>query len=296
MIQKAVIDFSAFVGDNKKVIIKELSILDLESKCVQHCIFKPPLLQPPSQVRLQHDCGDWQQGAHNRWLTKHYHGLGFSTGSADYESLTNTLHEICRNIKLLYAASSEKAKVLENILNNSRVVFSLESLGCPPLSSDLLILPPSEDPSTNQCLFHHMYAPGFFCTQSNVHKLAEWCINNPAKVDMNNPTIREKTFEDWKLKSPSAQQIAEEGFVRIINTKDTTKCVYCGVTLYKWEEGDNPAEDHSYNSPFCSFIRHKEIRKSNTGKTTTRGDIPDECQYTLPFDVTDEDLLNLCKA
>lgn len=154
MIGRAVIDFSAFIGEDKKIIIKELSVIDLDSRCTQHWIFKPPKeTSSASSTGIQHDCGGWHGGefaGHNRWLSKHYHGIGFGAGSADYASLSSALGDVCCNVQLLYAASSEKAKVLETLLDNRRVVFSLESLGCPALSSDVLILPPVEDLSTDK--------------------------------------------------------------------------------------------------------------------------------------------------
>lgn len=304
MATKAVIDFSAFIGENKKIIVKELSIIDLDSNCVQHWIFKPPKETTGSFTGIQHDCGGWHSGefsGHNRWLSKHYHGIGFGAGSSDYNSLSSALGDICCGMKLLYTASCEKARVLEKLLDNGRVVFSLESLGCPPLSGDSIILPPVEEIVKNECLFHHIHAPGFYCTQSNVHKLAEWCVENPNMIDMNDPAVRKKTFVDWKLNSPSAQEVADAGFVRMLGMKDTTKCVYCGINLFKWEEGDKALDDHRYNSPFCSLVLYKEQQKNKSGeKPSNRGDIPpgqDETgRFDLSLEVTQEELINLCKA
>lgn len=120
---------------------------------------------------------------------------------------------------------------------------------------------------------------------------------------MNDPAVREKTFGDWKLTSPSARQVAEEGFVRMISMKDTTKCVYCGVNLFKWEEGDDPFEDHSYNSPFCSLVHFKLQQKNKCKpgeKGDQRGDVPAgedvTGRYVLSLDITQEELSNMCKA
>lgn len=310
MIKKAVIDFSAFIGEDRNVVIKELTIMDLVSNCFQHWIFKPPKDTSSSfSSGMQHDCGAWhssQFDSHNKWLSRHYHGLGFSSGSVEYESLLSSLRDICCDVQLIYAASSEKAKVLEKLLEHRRAVFSLELLGCPPLSSDLLILPPIEDlyNQKNQCLFHHLHAPGFYCTQSNVHKLVDWCSKNRSMIEMNDPAVREKTFTDWKLTSPSAKQLADEGFVKMLSFKDTTKCVYCGVKLFKWEEGDNSIDDHSYNSPFCSFLRFKEqktnkeaeMSNQHRGDTSATLDQDVTGRYVLSLEVTHDDLVDMCKA
>jgi hypothetical protein len=117
---------------------------------------------------------------------------------------------------------------------------------------------------------------------------------------MTDPVVREKTFIDWTLKSPIAEEVAKSGFVRMLSMKDTLKCVYCGVSLYKWEEGDDPFEDHRFNSPFCSFILYKEQQQQD--KTDRRGDIsaPQDQDVTGAHDfshkVTLGDLSNLCRA
>lgn len=112
-----------------------------------------------------------------------------------------------------------------------------------------------------QCLYHSLHAPHFFCTRSRAHYLADWCGKNISLVDMNDPAVRAKTFVDWKVKNPSAGDMAEYGFVRASTYKDNTKCVYCGLVLHKWEEGDDPEEDHYYNAPFCKFVRYHMQRE-----------------------------------
>lgn len=107
------------------------------------------------------------------------------------------------------------------------------------------------------CLFHQLYAPGFVCTRSNALQLAEWCSLNASLLDMNDPAVRAKTFVGWKLAKPSAKDVANSGFVRFSSTKDTTKCVYCGIALYQWEIGDIPDIDHDYESPFCKLLRYR---------------------------------------
>lgn len=114
MIEKGLIDFSSFAGKNVKIVIKELTVLDLDSRCTQHRI-SPKDMITLGYAGLQTDYGVLHASAidgDNRWLAKHYHGIGFDAGSVEYESLQSTLREICYDIRLIYSASNEKAKVL----------------------------------------------------------------------------------------------------------------------------------------------------------------------------------------
>lgn len=341
---KVLIDFSAFVskpakGEKKpNVLIKELTIADIDSGCHQHWIFKPPKDSP-------HWTGSLTLDRHNGWISEHYHGLDFHLGFTEYESLTASLNYLSTQANLLYAPNREKAKILEDLFNVRRVVFDLEALGCPP-PPKVKLFPGSvvaydcavnsadydtvdgneaaedtEEPMFySPCLYHQLYAPGFVCTRSNALHMVEWCSLNPSALDMNVAANREKTFDGWKLSKPSAKDIAESGFVRIGSTKDSTKCVYCGISLYLWEEGDVPDIDHEYNSPFCKLLRYRwQVKRkeeeanglaTTSNKSTQTNHSPDcACQpkkltaaeefyrrYGKCPDITLDDVYALCKA
>lgn len=261
MIRKGVIDFTAFLSKDRQVIIKELSVIDIESKCVQHWIFEPP----QDQLQMQCSANNFTFDYHNKWMSTHFHGLYYMHGSTAYKNLTSVLMQICRDVHVLFATTTEKAKVLEEIFNYDRAVVSLELLGCPSLPRDPLLELGDGQNNENarvqllgkSCLFHNIYAPGFYCTQRAVQGIAEWCESNLDKIDLNNPEIREKTYVNWKQTLPSAKDLSENGFIRMCSTNDNTKCIYCGVVLMSWEETDVPALEHEQHSPFCRFIRFK---------------------------------------
>jgi hypothetical protein len=282
MVRKGVIDFSAFIDKDRQVIVKELSVIDIDSKCTQHWIFLPP------QDKQQSMLSTWDNNGfeyHNNWMSTHFHGLYYTNGFTPYENLQSVLTNICRSIHVLFAASTEKARVLEEeIFNFERAVISLELLECPPLPRDPLLHLKEEDPEKNQnnykkCLFHNIHAPGFYCTEKAVQTLAEWCSENMDKIDLNNPEIRAKTFVNWKLSSPTVKELADQGFIFMCSTRDNTKCIYCGVVLMKWQENDDPFYDHDHNSPFCMFVHYQtQLKEEEEVKNNQKNNNEEERQ------------------
>jgi hypothetical protein len=247
MLGKAVVDYNAFVDRHGVVIIKEIAVVDVTTKDVQHWVFKAP---------KDHDLCHGYDEDHstpyfrNRWLTNHFHGLHIDDGTTAYEDMDMALHMICRHFSTIYAVSDDKCTVLETILN--RPVFCLESLGCDRLPRQE-ILPIPEVPS--QCLFHRIYAPGFYCAMTNAVSYANWCADNLDKIDLNRADVREKTFVKWPLQQLTAKTMAENGFVSLHAPDPTaTKCVYCSVEMQDWQETDDVLADHEKWSPWCKFI------------------------------------------
>lgn len=245
MLEKAVIDYNAFIDQRGEVIIKELAVVDVTTKDVQHWIFKSPQGRGAFEVNEDRKNPFYR----NRWLSRNFHGLDFDDGTTPYEELYSALHSLCRNFSVLYAASDDKCVVLERVLE--RPVFSLKTLGCDHLPrQEILPLPEV----LNQCLYHRIYAPGFYCAMTNAVALANWCQENLEKIDLSSASVREKTFVDWPLKRPSPKDMAENGFVAVHFPDPTgSKCVYCSVEMGRWEEGDDVSTDHLRWSPWCKL-------------------------------------------
>ena len=51
----------------------------------------------------------------------------------------------------------------------------------------------------------------------------------------------------------TSKDLANEGFI-YTGKKDIVLCVYCGVIIEQWEEGDVPNMEHQKNSPRCPFV------------------------------------------
>ena len=62
-----------------------------------------------------------------------------------------------------------------------------------------------------------------------------------------------KTFKKWPLRFMPSKDLAHDGFI-YTGKKDLVLCVYCGVIIEQWEEGDVPNIEHQKNSPFCPFV------------------------------------------
>jgi len=241
-----VVDFTAFTGRDKSVIVKEVSVIDVVSQCVQHFVFKPP--KDAGVV-----CDDLTTHQY-QWFSMHHHGLDFYDGCNIYETLASVVRSICADAAFIFAPTQEKAIWLENnIFDKTRVVFNLELFGCPsPTLTGALFFPVNNN--NNQCLLHKIRAPGFYCTQANVISLANWCADNADKLDMNKASNRETSFANWSLLKPTAKELAAEGFVKFAGSDDMTRCVYCGIDLHQWMEEDQPSKDHEKYSPFCDVV------------------------------------------
>jgi len=254
--RKVVIDFSAFTTRGKKVIVKELTVIDVESRCVQHMIFKLP-----------RDDASIEETRRHNWMSIHYNGLDFFEGSADYNSMKSTLQYLCMEADFIFAPSHDKASWLESeIFDKSRVVLNLQLFGCNLQSSSSLWFPKDDD--KNQCLVHLLRAPGFYCTQSNVKALADWCEGNMESINMDLQCNREKTFTNWPTDKPTPHDIAAQGFVKFTSCEDMTRCVYCGIDLLHWKHDDVPFKDHEKFSPFCDVVMDTYKKKNND---TTQG-------------------------
>ncbi|KAI5726807.1 putative inhibitor of apoptosis isoform X1 [Diaphorina citri] len=71
----------------------------------------------------------------------------------------------------------------------------------------------------------------------------------------------------WPLTYLSAKQMAAAGFYFLGKKEngrfsDDVKCIFCGIELGKWVQGDDPLKDHEKWSPNCWFLRR--LKKGNT--------------------------------
>jgi E3 ubiquitin-protein ligase XIAP len=55
-----------------------------------------------------------------------------------------------------------------------------------------------------------------------------------------------------------AHRLSAAGFY-YINQGDVVRCVFCGVEVGYWEEGDDPLRDHQRWAPSCGFVRGLQV-------------------------------------
>ncbi|GLH01933.1 Apoptosis 1 inhibitor [Gryllus bimaculatus] len=80
----------------------------------------------------------------------------------------------------------------------------------------------------------------------------------PPSFNLKSEADRYKTFERWPVPFMDAHKLAAAGFY-YINRDDLVKCVFCGVEVGNWEEGDDPFQDHQRWQPSCPFIRKMPV-------------------------------------
>nr|CAD7426842.1 unnamed protein product [Timema monikensis] len=72
--------------------------------------------------------------------------------------------------------------------------------------------------------------------------------------DLKMESERRKTFRRWPVPFMDPDKLAEAGFY-YLNKDDAVRCVFCGVNIGRWEEGDDAMKDHQRWGPQCPFIR-----------------------------------------
>ncbi|XP_066999488.1 death-associated inhibitor of apoptosis 1 [Anabrus simplex] len=62
------------------------------------------------------------------------------------------------------------------------------------------------------------------------------------------------TFRTWPVSFLAPDRLAAAGFY-YLRKEDIVQCVFCGVEIGRWEEGDDPFRDHLKWSPACPYLR-----------------------------------------
>nr|XP_042117529.1 baculoviral IAP repeat-containing protein 1b-like [Peromyscus maniculatus bairdii] len=93
-----------------------------------------------------------------------------------------------------------------------------------------------------------------------------------------NEELRLDTFKDWPHDSPGAVEALVRAGLFYTGKNDIVRCFSCGGCMSKWEEGDDPLEDHTKFFPNCVFLQNLK---------SSAEEIPAfQSHYTLP-EVTD---------
>ncbi|XP_023710490.2 baculoviral IAP repeat-containing protein 2 [Cryptotermes secundus] len=77
-------------------------------------------------------------------------------------------------------------------------------------------------------------------------------------LNMKRESDRRKTYERWVVPFMDPNRLAAAGFY-YINQGDVVRCVFCGVEVGHWEEGDDPFRDHQRWAPSCGFVRGLQV-------------------------------------
>jgi len=154
---QAIIDFQAFVDDHNNYIVKELSVIDLQTYASQHWIFKAPYgceFLEKETIRT------------NRWLSKHYHKLDWWKGDVNYDQLAKILEDINTKYCVIYVKGSKKKALIKEYIFDS-LIIDLEEYGCPSLKH-------ITTKRQGAYCFHHNNNRETTCAVYRINGLAEW--------------------------------------------------------------------------------------------------------------------------
>lgn len=158
MSSAAILDIQCVLNSDNKYMIKELSIVDVDTWASQHYIFK--LCNVITQNLKSRNV--------NKWLENNYHGLSLNYGDIEYKELDRILNSF--KFELIYVKGLQKQAIIKEIIPQIDVI-NLEDLGCPRL--DQLCI---EDGLP--CCVFHKYSNTKQCSFHKVFALKKWFINN----------------------------------------------------------------------------------------------------------------------
>jgi hypothetical protein len=107
------------LGVNNKYMIKEMSIVDIETWATQHWIFKH-----------SKSMEDNKSPKTNKWLGHYYHQLAIEYGDIEYEELSRILNSL--KFGCIYVKGEQKKQVLMEYIPHVALI-NIEDLGCPCL-------------------------------------------------------------------------------------------------------------------------------------------------------------------
>lgn len=154
----AIIDIQCNLASNNKYLIKEMSIVGVETMVTQHYIFKH---------------GDHTQNAKsrsvNKWLERNYHGFSIEHGDIEYTEIDKILNSF--GFRYIFVKGEQKQNIIKTYIPHVDVI-DLEELDCPRL--DELCVEKKNLP----CCIFHMHKHYTHCTLYKSHVLKKWFLNN----------------------------------------------------------------------------------------------------------------------
>ena len=153
----AILDMQCVLGVNNKYMIKEMSIVDIETYATQHWIFKNPHLKQDNKSRKT-----------IKWLERNFHQLTIEHGDVEYDEVGRILNSL--KFKCIYVKGEQKKQLLIDFIPHVSIV-NIEDIGCPRLDQIC------DDESLPCCIFH-MEFNNKQCAFYKVFALKKWFINN----------------------------------------------------------------------------------------------------------------------
>lgn len=156
-----VLDIHCLYDNEMKLIVKELSMYDLNYHSTQHWIFKPPenLVIYCEKTKIT-----------NQWVTRNQHHIPWEAGDVQFEELENILENIFSSFGQIFVKGRQKVDLLKSFVKYKLPQFiNLEILGCPKLE---ILLEPMWMGS--HCFFHNFNPTS--CTTYKMKSLVRWFL------------------------------------------------------------------------------------------------------------------------
>lgn len=85
-------------------------------------------------------------------------------------------------------------------------------------------------------------------------------IYNQQKLSslLKNESFRVRTFQNWPSIVVKPHTLARAGFF-YFQDSDKVQCAFCFGILHKWQEGDNPFDEHRHHFYCCPFITGEPV-------------------------------------
>lgn len=154
----AIIDIQCVVASDLSYLIKEMSIVGIQSMATQHFIFKHNNISQNEKSR-----------GVNKWLENNYHGLSLDYGDINYEEIDRIINSF--RFKYIYVKGKQKQKIIKQFIPHIDVI-DLEELDC-PRQAELCV----ED-HLPFCIFHNDKTYSTQCTFHKIYAMKKWFINN----------------------------------------------------------------------------------------------------------------------
>jgi len=154
----AILDIQCVLDENSKYLIKEMSVLDLNSSNTQHWIFKHYCTQNAKSRCV------------NKWLMRNYHQLSLECGDVEYSEVERILNSL--NFTRIYVKGTQKREIIKKFIPKIDVIDMGQEMNCPRFNqieclTDLF-----------RCCNYHKDLNRKQCTLFKVFMLSKWYKNN----------------------------------------------------------------------------------------------------------------------
>jgi Inhibitor of Apoptosis domain len=212
---------------DREQIIKEVAVVDLFSFASQQWRF----CDPPSEDSVSIDiCGSLRDSL---------------DGDVPYSHIYQLLKKATESYKILFVCGKRDFENLKSLLRRS-TVFDLHDLHGLELTKLPVVL-------GTECLHHTVVNARELCSHANAYRIAVWCSKNFGRINMMSSEGRLQTFANWDISGVDKYRLADIGFFRpqYEDHPNLAECIYCGLQLLNWTDGDIPIVMHRNFNRYC---------------------------------------------